>query len=89
MLGVLMLNEIGGEVHDADIVTVDKCALKRCTLESMEQLTQSGGLYYVVGDDVVLSLRAGSRDDRLSLGRPGHRLVPQEHHIAGHRAVSV
>jgi hypothetical protein len=26
MLGVLMLNGVGGEVQDADIVAVDKCA---------------------------------------------------------------
>jgi hypothetical protein len=29
MLGALMLNGVGGEVHDADIVTVDKCAPRR------------------------------------------------------------
>jgi hypothetical protein len=28
-LGALMLNRVGGEVHDADIVVVDKCALRR------------------------------------------------------------
>jgi hypothetical protein len=39
MLGALMLNGVGGEVHDADIVTVDKCALRRRGLELVEQLT--------------------------------------------------
>jgi hypothetical protein len=29
MLGALMLNGVGGEVHGADIVTVDKCAPRR------------------------------------------------------------
>jgi hypothetical protein len=29
MLGALMLNGVGGEVHNADIVTVDKSALRR------------------------------------------------------------
>jgi hypothetical protein len=29
MFDALMLNGVGGEVHDADIVTVDKCASRR------------------------------------------------------------
>jgi hypothetical protein len=29
ILGALMLNGVGGEVHDADIVAVGKCALRR------------------------------------------------------------
>jgi hypothetical protein len=33
MLGALILNEVGGEVHDADIVAVDKCAPRRRGLE--------------------------------------------------------
>jgi hypothetical protein len=39
MLGALMLNRVGGEVHDVDIVAVDKCALRRQGLELVEQLT--------------------------------------------------
>jgi hypothetical protein len=38
MFGALMLNGVGGEVHDADIVTIDKCAPRRRGLELMEQL---------------------------------------------------
>jgi hypothetical protein len=44
MLGALMLNGVGGEVHDADIITVDKCAPRRRGLKLVEQLTQPGGL---------------------------------------------
>jgi hypothetical protein len=29
MLGVLMLNGVGGEVHDADIITVDRVVSRR------------------------------------------------------------
>jgi hypothetical protein len=36
MLGVLMLNVVGGEVHDADVVVVDKGAPRRRGLELME-----------------------------------------------------
>jgi hypothetical protein len=39
MLGALMLNGVGGEVHCADIVVVDKCAPRRQCLELVEQLT--------------------------------------------------
>jgi hypothetical protein len=89
MLGVLMLNKVGGEVHDANIVIVDKCASRWRTLELMEQLAQPGGLSYAISDSVVLSLGVGLEDDHLSLDRPGHQVVPQEHRIVRHRATSV
>lgn len=38
MLGTLMLNEVGGEVDDADVVTVDKSALERWAMELVKQL---------------------------------------------------
>jgi hypothetical protein len=36
MLGALMLNGVGGEVHSADIITTDKVAPRRQALELME-----------------------------------------------------
>jgi hypothetical protein len=36
MFGALMLNGVGGEVHDADVVTVDESVPRRRTLELME-----------------------------------------------------
>jgi hypothetical protein len=39
MLGALMLNGVGGEVHGADVVTVDKGAPRQRGLELMEQLS--------------------------------------------------
>jgi hypothetical protein len=82
MLGVLMLNGVGGEVHNTDIVTVDKCAPRRRGLELVEQLTQPSGLSHAVGNGMILSLSAGAGDDGLPLGRPGNQVVPQEHRIA-------
>jgi hypothetical protein len=72
MYGALMLNGVGGEVHGADVVTVDESAPRRRTLELMEQLAQPGCLSHAVGDGAVLGFRTVLRDDRLSLGRPGH-----------------
>jgi hypothetical protein len=40
MFDALMLNGVGGEVHDADVVVVDESAPRRRTLELMEQLAQ-------------------------------------------------
>jgi hypothetical protein len=68
MFGALMLNGVGGEVHGTDIVAVDESALRRRTLELMEQLAQPGGLNHIIGDGVVLGFCAGPRYDRLSFG---------------------
>jgi hypothetical protein len=82
MLGALMLNEIGGEVYDADVIAVDKGAPRRRGLGLVEQLLQPSGLSHAVGNDTILGLSAGAGDDGLSLGRPGNQVVPQEHRIA-------
>jgi hypothetical protein len=89
MFGVLILNGVGGEAHDTDVVAVDESASRRQTLELIEQLAQPGDLSHAVGDGAVLGFRVGPRDDRLSLGRPGHQVVPEEHCVAGRRAMSV
>jgi hypothetical protein len=82
MLGALMLNGVGGEVHDADIVAVDEGAPRWQGLELVEQLTQPGGLSHAVGNDTILGLSVGAGDDGLPLDRPGNQVVPQEHRIA-------
>jgi hypothetical protein len=82
MLGALILNGVGGEVHDGDIIAVDKCALRRRGLELVEQLTQPGGLSHAVDNDTILGLSAGAEDDGLPLSRPGNQVVPQEHRMA-------
>jgi hypothetical protein len=82
MLGVLMLNGVGGEIHGADVVVVDKCALRWQGLELMEQLSQPSGLSHVVGNGTILDLSAEAGDDNLPLGRPRNQVVPQEHCIA-------
>jgi hypothetical protein len=82
MLGALMLNGVGGEVHSADVVTVDKGAPRRRGLELMEQLSQPSGLSHAIGNGMILGLSAGAGDDGLPLGRPRNQVLPQEHRIA-------
>jgi hypothetical protein len=77
MLGVLMLNGVGGEVHGVDVVAVDKGAPRRRGLELMEQLSQPSGLSHAVDNGTILGLSAGARDDGLLFGRPGNQVVPQ------------
>jgi hypothetical protein len=82
MLDALMLNGVSGEVHDADVVAVDKGAPRWRGLELVEQLSQPSSLSHTVGNGTILGLSAGAGDDGLSLGRPGNQVVPQEHRIA-------
>jgi hypothetical protein len=81
MLGALMLNGIGGEVHGTDIVVVDEGAPRRWGLELMEQLTQPGGLSHAVGNGTILGFSAGAGDDGMLLGRSGNQVIPQKHRI--------
>jgi hypothetical protein len=89
MLRALMLNRVGGEVHDADVVTVDESATRWWSLELKQELAQPGGLSHTIDDGMVLGFGAGAGDDSLPLGRPGDQVVPEEHGIARRRATSV
>jgi hypothetical protein len=89
MLHALMLNGAGGEVHSADVVTVDESAAQWRSLELMQELAQLGGLSHTTGDCTVLSFGAGAGDDSLLLGRLGDQVVSEEHGIARRGATSV
>jgi hypothetical protein len=82
MLGALMLNGVGGEVHGVDIITVDKGGPRQWGLELVEQLSQPSGLSHAVGNGTILGLSTGVGDNGLPLGRPGNQVVPREHYIA-------
>jgi hypothetical protein len=82
MLDALILNGVDGEVHDTDLVAVDKGAPRRQAFELMEQLPQPSDLSHTIGDGMVLSLHAGTGEDNLPFGRPGHQVSPQKHRIA-------
>jgi hypothetical protein len=69
MLGALILNRVGGEVHGTDVIAVDKGPLRRWGLELVEQLSQPSGHSHTVGNGMILDLSAGAEDDGLSLGQ--------------------
>jgi hypothetical protein len=77
MLGMLILNGVGGEVHGADIIAVDKCALRRWGLELVEQLTQQSDFSQAVCNVTILGISAGAGDDGMPLGRPRNQVVPR------------
>jgi hypothetical protein len=76
MLSALMLNGVGGEVHDVDIVAVDKCAPRRRGLKLVEQLTQPSGLSHTICNGTILGLSAGAGDDGMTLAQLGNQVVP-------------
>ena len=86
MLRPLMLNEVGEEIHGADVVAVDERALGGRVMELCQKLSESGRFRHAVSDSTVLR-RAG--DNRLPLGRPGDKVAAQEDGIAGSGAASV
>ena len=75
MLRPLMLNGVGGEIHGADIVAVDGCALGERAMELRQELSKPGRLRHAVSDSTVLRLGTGARDNRLPLGRPGDKVA--------------
>jgi hypothetical protein len=68
MLRPLMLNQVGREVHDADVVAVDERALGERAVKLSQELLEPGRLSHAVSNSLVLLLNTRARDNRLSLG---------------------
>ena len=68
MLHPLMLNGVGGEVHGADVVAVDECALGERAMELRQELSKSGCLRHAVSDSTVPRLGTGAENNWLPLG---------------------
>jgi hypothetical protein len=73
-----MLNRVGGEVHDADVVAVDKRALGERAVKLSQELSEPGRLSHAVSNSPVLHLSTRARDHRLTLGRPGDQVATEE-----------
>ena len=82
MLGSLMLNQIGGHVDGADVVTIHQRSSVKRAVELLQQLAQPRSLSNTVGHGAILSLGTGSRDSVLMLGGPGDEVVAEKHRIA-------
>ena len=74
MLRPLMLNGVGGEIHGADVVTVDERALGERVVELRQELSEPGRLRHAISDSTVLRLGTGAGDNGLLLGRPGDQV---------------
>jgi len=68
MLGLLVLNEVGGQVYHINVVAVDQRALEKRDIELCKELPEPGGLSHAVGDNVVLRLDIGASGHWLALG---------------------
>jgi hypothetical protein len=68
MLRPLMLNRVGGEVHGADVIAVDKRALGERVVKLSQELLEPGRLSHAVSNSPVLRLNTRARDNWLSLG---------------------
>ena len=67
MFRALVLDGVGGEVDDADVVAEDQGARGQRTVELLEQLAEPGRLIHAVCHGAVLGLGAGAGDDQLVL----------------------
>jgi len=89
MLGPLVFNRVGGEVHPTDIVAVDESAPGEGAVKLSRELSKPGGLRHTVGDGPVLHLGTGAGDHRLPLGRPRDEVAAQEDGVARRGPASV
>lgn len=67
MLGVLMLDRVGGEVDGTDVVTVDEACRGQRVVELLEELLLPRSFGDPVSDSLVFRLCARPRDNVLAL----------------------
>jgi hypothetical protein len=78
MLHALMLNRVGRQVDDTDIVTIDKCAMRQRGVQLHEQLEKSTSLCINIGNSLVLCFCARARYRVLPFGGSGDEVVTKE-----------
>jgi hypothetical protein len=67
VLGALVLNWVGGEVDDADVVAVDEDGRLQRVMQLLEKLLQPGSFSNAIWNSPILGFRAGPGDGRLPL----------------------
>lgn len=89
VLSASMMNGVGGEVDNRNVVTEDNNSLVNWTRELGEKLTKPGVLDDDVGHGAILSLSARARDSGLSLRRPRNKRRAKVDAISRGRTPSV
>jgi hypothetical protein len=81
MLGALVLDEVGGEVDNTDIVTINNCGAAKRTSKFLQKVTQPTGLSDSIRNSVIFSLCTRLGHCRLTLGQPRNKIVPEKHRM--------
>jgi hypothetical protein len=58
MLCALVLNGVGGEVYDTDVIAVDESVLRQRSMKLLEKLSETTSFSHVIGHHAILSLSA-------------------------------
>jgi hypothetical protein len=82
MLGSLMLNWVGGEVDNTDVITIDHSGAAKRMVKLLQKLSQPASLSNTICHSPTLRLSTGLGHCRLMFRRPGDEIVPEEHRIA-------
>lgn len=56
VLGVLMLNQVGGYVDCTNVVLGDQCGMTKWSMEFLKDLTQPSSLSYTISHCAILNL---------------------------------
>jgi hypothetical protein len=81
MLRALVLDEVGGEVDNTDIVTINNCGAAKRTSKFLQKVTQPTGLSDSIRNSVIFSLCTRLGHCRLTLGQPRNEIVPEKHRM--------
>jgi hypothetical protein len=81
MFGSLMLDRVGGEINSNDIIAINHCSTTKWATKLYQKLAQLAGFDDSIRDSSIFRLCTGPRHCRLTLGRPGDEIVPEEHRI--------
>jgi hypothetical protein len=76
-----MLNGVGGEVDDANVVAIDKGAPEQCMV-FLEKMAQPGSYDNIISNGTILCLSARAWVNVLMLGGPKDKVFAEKHNIA-------
>jgi hypothetical protein len=89
MLCLLMLHWVAGEIYNTDIIAIDQGGTTRGVTKLKKQLMQPSSFSNTICHNTIFSFGTRSGDRMLTLGRPGHQVMPEKYYIARSRSASV